>query len=98
MTDKSPLKNSGNENVSLNYLNTRQHYNRVILTIIDTLVSVYPDWRFQQILSNIGIASKEDLFYEESKKTLEMLLQNDIVKKHFKNMKAINFNEFKDSY
>lgn len=88
--------------VKMDLLNTRQQCNKAIMVIIETIIAVYPDWRFQQVLTNIGIASTEDLFYEESRKTLTLLLENEVVKKYFKkyeNKKAevINFNDFKGS-
>ena len=44
----------------------------------------HPNWRFQQILQNVGISSREgkDLFYEESVDTLNRLRENCLI---FKN-------------
>lgn len=46
--------------------------------ILNDLVSEHPDWRFQQILQNVGISSREgkDLFYEESVDTLDKIKSN----------------------
>ena len=45
------------------------------------LVERFPQWRFQQILQNVDIASRdgEDLFYEESYDTLTTLINNPTV-------------------
>lgn len=79
---------------------TRQQYNKVIAVILTTIIDKYPDWRFHQILTNIGLASTEDLWNEESRKTLDILLTNEVVMRHFrkqekKKAEVLNFNDFK---
>lgn len=65
-------------------ISSRYDANLQIVMILNDLVSEHPDWRFQQILQNIGISSREgkDLFYEESVDTLNRLHKNYLI---FKN-------------
>lgn len=62
-------------------IRNRYDANLKIVSIINDLVSKHPDWRFQQILQNVDISSRdgEDLFYEESVDTLNKILKNPIV-------------------
>lgn len=48
--------------------NDRLKNNKDILEVISYFVNNYPDWRFHQILQNIGVTTREggDMFYEES--------------------------------
>lgn len=52
-------------------LKDRQRYNMQIVDVIKEYVEKYPDWRFQQILQNIGVSMRNqgDLFHEESYET-----------------------------
>lgn len=50
---------------------SRLEYNNEILYKLTYLVHRFPDWRFTQLLSNIGL--DKDLFYEEPNKTLERI-------------------------
>nr|DAK03822.1 MAG TPA: Protein of unknown function (DUF1040) [Bacteriophage sp.] len=61
---------------------SRYDANLKIVKILGDLVVAYPDWRFQQILQNIDITSRDgkDLFYEESIDTLNEVLKNPIVR------------------
>ena len=52
----------------------RQEYNLKCLDLIRDIILRYPDWRFTQIIFNIGLA--EDRFYEESIDTYKMLCNN----------------------
>ncbi len=63
---------------------SRYDANLQIVLILNDLVAKYPDWRFQQILQNVGISSKEgkDLFYEESITTLNRLRENCLIDKN----------------
>ena len=46
--------------------------NRFILARLAELVEEYPDWRFHQLLQNVGVSRPgEDQFYEECKTTFE---------------------------
>lgn len=65
-------------------ISSRYDANLQIVMILNDLVSEHPDWRFQQILQNAGISSREgkDLFYEESVDTLNRLRENCLI---FKN-------------
>ena len=56
----------------------RQEYNNKILKALQEIVNAFPDWRFQQILQNIGIADGTDKFYEESRETYFNLQDNEI--------------------
>lgn len=49
----------------------RQKYNKELLERIKLYVEMYPDWRFHQILQNIGICMRVqgDMFFEESYET-----------------------------
>lgn len=60
----------------------RYESNQKIVEILSELVERFPQWRFQQILQNVDIASRngEDLFYEESYDTLATLTNNTIVR------------------
>lgn len=49
----------------------RQEYNYKCLDKLKELIEKYPDWRFTQIIFNVGLA--EDRFYEESVDTFEKL-------------------------
>lgn len=75
MTETS--KGSWGEEVSRRY-----ESNQRIIDILSELVEKFPQWRFQQILQNVDIASRngEDLFYEESVDTLTTLTNNTIVR------------------
>lgn len=59
----------------------RYESNQRIVEILSELVERFPQWRFQQILQNVDIASRdgEDLFYEESYDTLTTLINNPTV-------------------
>lgn len=58
---------------------SRQEYNRKILEKLSEIVEKYPNWRFQQLLWNVGIITRdmnghiEDNFYEESSDTCYMV-------------------------
>lgn len=63
----------------------RQKANRKILSLLSAAVEQYPDWRFHQILRNLGITLRDetktgrellylDQFFEESDDTLERML------------------------
>lgn len=55
----------------LNLVERRQN-NRELINIIKSWVEAYPDLRFNQILSNLGVTMKgEDKYYEESSETLK---------------------------
>lgn len=50
---------------------TRQEANRKILELVGTAIEEFPDWRFHQILQNMGIEQPAiDQWYEESDETL----------------------------
>ena len=55
----------------LDKISKRQEYNYKCLDILKELVDKYPDWRFTQIIFNLGLA--EDRFYEESVDTYELM-------------------------
>ena len=78
---------------------TRKDANIVITMILADLVNYFPDWRFQQLLTNVGLATPDDLFYEESLKTLDVLMRSPIVNKYFQwnssNSNVVNINDFK---
>lgn len=78
---------------------TRKDANTVITMILADLVNYFPDWRFQQLLTNVGLATPDDLFYEESIRTLEILMKSPIVNKYFQwyNSKSnvVDINDFK---
>jgi hypothetical protein len=53
---------------------SRQVNNRKILSIISNIIEQYPDWRFQQILTNLNLVTVgRDRFYEEPDDTLKMI-------------------------
>lgn len=54
----------------------RLEANRELLKLVSTVVEIYPDWRFQQVLWNMSITDGTDKFYEEPVDTLKR------VKKH----------------
>ena len=88
--------------VNMSAVNTRKAANRVILLIIDHVIELCPDWRFNQLLLNIGATKPEDLFYEESKATLERVLQDAVVNRYFKKhekekAEVLDFNEYKNN-
>lgn len=78
-------------------IKTRKDANIVITLILADLVNYFPDWRFQQLLTNVGLATPDDLFYEESVKTLDVLMASIIVNKYFQwyNSNVVNINDFK---
>jgi len=58
----------------------RLEANRKIVAALTAAVEKYPDWRFHQLLQNIGLEphpmasdAKIDRFYEESTETLEKM-------------------------
>lgn len=55
----------------LDKISKRQEYNYKCLDILKELVDKYPDWRFTQIIFNVGLA--EDRFYQESVDTYELM-------------------------
>lgn len=88
--------------INMSAVNTRKAFNRVILLIIDNVIELCPDWRFNQLLLNIGATKPEDLFYEESKATLERILQDNLVSQYFKKYEkekaeVLDFNEYKNN-
>ena len=88
--------------INMSAVNTRKAVNRVILLIIDNVIEMCPDWRFNQLLLDIGATKPEDLFYEESKATLERVLQDNLVNRYFKKYEkekaeVLDFNEYKNS-
>lgn len=78
-------------------IKTRKDANIVITLILADLVNYFPDWRFQQLLTNVGLATPDDLFYEESVKTLDVLMASIVVNKYFQwyNSNVVNINDFK---
>ena len=89
--------------INMEAVTSRKIANRVILLIIDNVIEMCPDWRFNQLLQNINITKRdEELFYEESKTTLEHVLQDKLVNKYFqkyeKKVEVVNFNEYKGSH
>ena len=44
--------------------------NKEIIKCLEDVMKVYPDWRFQQLLMNVGIVDGVDRFYEEPEMTL----------------------------
>ena len=59
---------------------TRQEANREIINYILLYIKIYPEWRFEQILSNLGITEVD--FYKESSKTLEIVKYGDSLIKY----------------
>ena len=55
----------------LDKISKRQEYNYKCLDILKELIDKYPDWRFTQIIFNVGLA--EDRFYQESVDTYELM-------------------------
>lgn len=55
----------------LDKISKRQEYNYKCLEILKELIDKYPDWRFTQIIFNLGLA--EDRFYQESVDTYELM-------------------------
>lgn len=89
--------------INMEAVTSRKIANRVILLIIDNVIEMCDDWRFNQLLQNINITKRdEDLFYEESKTTLEHVLQDKLVNKYFqkyeKKAEVVNFDEYKGSH
>ena len=89
--------------INMEAVTSRKIANRVILLIIDNVIEMCDDWRFNQLLQNINITKRdEDLFYEESKTTLEHVLQDKLVNKYFqkyeKKVEVVNFDEYKGSH
>lgn len=53
---------------------TRQEANKKILEKISKVIEAEPDWRFHQILQNIGIEVRgADQWYDESEDTLSAI-------------------------
>ena len=55
----------------LDKISKRQEYNYKCLDILKELIDKYPDWRFTQIIFNLGLA--EDRFYQESVDTYDLM-------------------------
>lgn len=52
----------------------RQETNRKIVELVAKAVELFPDWRFHQILQNIGVEQPAiDQWYEESEDTLRSI-------------------------
>lgn len=54
----------------------RLEANRELLKLVSTVVEIYPDWRFQQVLWNMSITDGTDKFYEESVETLKRVKEH----------------------
>ena len=56
----------------------RQQYNKQILNELSKLIDLYPDQRFGQLIANYILLNyrQRDIFFEESKQTLENVLNN----------------------
>lgn len=56
----------------------RQQYNKQILNELSKLIDLYPDQRFGQLIANYILPNyrQRDIFFEESKQTLENVLNN----------------------
>lgn len=56
----------------------RQQYNKQILDELNRLIDLYPDQRFGQLIANYILPNyrQRDIFFEESKQTLENVLNN----------------------
>ena len=56
----------------------RQQYNKHILNELSKLIDLYPDQRFGQLIANYILPNyrQRDIFFEESKQTLENVLNN----------------------
>ena len=55
---------------------TRQEANRKILENITKAVEAEPNWRFHQILQNLGIEDRDrDQWFDESEETYESMMQ-----------------------
>lgn len=54
----------------------RLEANRELLKLVSTVVEMYPDWRFQQVLWNMSIADGTDKFYEEPVDTLKRVREH----------------------
>jgi hypothetical protein len=52
-------------------------YNLEILKDLTKIAKAYPDWRFHQMLCNVGMRPDNDPFYEESRSTLNKLGVSD---------------------
>ena len=59
---------------------TRLEANNEILKLLTLYVKTYPDWRFEQILSNLGL--EKNSFYRESEDTLTILNFGDALIKY----------------
>ena len=47
--------------------------NKEIIKCLEDVMKVYPDWRFQQLLMNVGVVDGVDRFYEEPDMTLSRM-------------------------
>ena len=60
---------------------TRLEANKKIIEAVSKAVEMFPDWRFHQILQNIGcVVLDVDQWHEEPEDTLERISSNVIVK------------------
>ena len=50
--------------------------NKAILKVLQDVMKVYPDWRFQQLLMNIGLVDGVDRFYAEPDMTIFRVKEN----------------------
>lgn len=53
----------------------RYEANKIIIKYLERLVEKYPEWRFKQLLYNVGMIPNQpdDTYYEESTDTLHLL-------------------------
>ena len=63
--------------------------NKEIIKCLEDVMKVYPDWRFQQLLMNVGIVDGVDRFYEEPDMTLSRIIIPNVIK-----VNIINFEYF----
>lgn len=92
---------------------TRQEANNAIMSILQSTINDYPDWRFGQILSNLGIATHrahttitdedeetdyQDIFFEESMETLDKLAPQIEILPPLKEKTTIYYNDIRTKH
>ena len=64
-------------------MDSRYDYNLRLLGVLEQMVADFPEWRFNQILQNIGVTvlPPKDQFYEESAETWKRVADCTLIDK-----------------
>ena len=61
----------------------RQEANREIVSILTAFVELFPDQRFNQLLTNLDVVTVEDDYNTESEELLKRIRNNPVYKEYW---------------